>query len=40
MEKGEAMKHLVILGHGAGGTMVAAKIRQELEENRQRHSVE
>ena len=38
-EKGEAMKHLVILGHGAGGTMVAAKIRQELEEKEWRITV-
>ncbi len=27
------MKHLVILGHGAGGTMVATKIREKLEES-------
>ncbi|MBI4796990.1 MAG: NAD(P)/FAD-dependent oxidoreductase [Deltaproteobacteria bacterium] len=27
------MKHLVILGYGAGGTMVATKIRQKLEES-------
>jgi sulfide:quinone oxidoreductase len=27
------MKHLLILGHGAGGTMVATKIRQELDES-------
>ena len=33
------MKHLVILGHGAGGTMVAAKIRQELEEKEWRITV-
>ena len=26
------MKNLVILGSGAGGTMVAAKIRKELDE--------
>ena len=27
------MKHLVILGHGTGGTIIAAKMRQKLAEN-------
>ena len=26
------MKHLVILGHGTGGTIIAAKMRQKLAE--------
>ena len=26
------MKHLVILGHGTGGTIIAAKMRQRLAE--------